>query len=41
MAKRREIEEEENYKTFRKTIREDVRKYNENLVRNTSRKARA
>jgi len=45
MKKRREMKEEENYikrieyielnKTARKKIREDVRRYNENLVRNT------
>jgi len=45
MKKRREMKEEENYikrieyielnKTVRKKIREDVRRYNKNLVRNT------
>jgi len=45
MKKRREMKEEENYmkrikciklnKTVRKKIRENVRRYNENLVRNT------
>jgi len=45
MKKRREMKEEENYikgieyielnKTVRKKIREDVQRYNENLVRNT------